>query len=310
MKCCVLILNYNGRAHLEICVPSALHAAARVPGGCSVAVVDNRSTDDSLEWLRQNHPGVEIMVAERNDCLFSLNPLVASRPEDFAVILNNDMHFDGDFIRVMLPHFKDPDVFAVTARVMDWDGKLLTTGQRNGAMRRFWFYKSWKRDIDHSCLTLDAGGGCAVFRRSMFVELGGFDPLYRPAYWEDTDLSYRAWKQGWRIVYEPASVIYHRVGATLDVTEGGRPSVTRLICRNEILFSLRNVGGWGFAAGFLLLLPIRMLRNAWAGHHSMWQGVFQALPKIPSALLRRFFDVRIPGCNQHDFLEAIRRSSR
>jgi len=141
MKCCVLILNYNGRAHLEICVPSALHAAARVPGGCPVAVVDNRSTDDSLEWLRQNHPGVETIVAERNNCLFSLNHVVASRAEDFVVILNNDMWFDTEFINAMLPHFKDPMVFAVTAKVLDWDGHQITTGQRVGEIRRFWFYK-------------------------------------------------------------------------------------------------------------------------------------------------------------------------
>lgn len=261
-----------------------------------------------MEWLQEHYWNVETTIAKRNNYLFSLNDIVTSRKEDFVVILNNDMRFEENFICAMLPHFKDPDVFAVMARVMDWNGKLLTTGQRIGRIQRFWFYKSWRHDIEHSCLTLDAGGGCAAFRRSMFMELGGFDPLYHPAYCEDTDLSYRAWRRGWRIVYEPGSTIYHRIGATLDETEGGRPSVTRLIRRNEILFALRNVGGWGFAAAFIGLLPIRMARNALAGNHATWQGAFQAIPRFPAALCRRICDQRNRVRNDADFLDAIQRS--
>ena len=109
MTCCVLILNYNGRAHLETCVPSVLRAAARVDGGCPVVVVDNQSTDDSLAWLGQRHPAVQAIVCEANDCLFSLNKVVASRSEDFVVILNNDIRVDERFVMAMLPHFKDLD---------------------------------------------------------------------------------------------------------------------------------------------------------------------------------------------------------
>ena len=120
--CCVLVLTYNGRLHLQSCLPSLLCAARKVPGGCPVIVVDNRSTDESIEWLQRNYREVEVQIAERNDYLFSLNRVVASRSEEVVVILNNDMHFDDDFIAVMLPHFTAADVFAVSARVLDWDG--------------------------------------------------------------------------------------------------------------------------------------------------------------------------------------------
>lgn len=307
-RCCVLVLTYNGRKHLELCMPSLMEAAARVPGGCPVIVADNRSTDDSLEWLRREYPQAEIRVASRNDYLFSLNEVAREREEEIVVILNNDMHFDRDFIVAMLPHFDDPGIFAVTARVMDWDGQRQTTGQRVGEIRNAWFYKSWNMEVSAACETLDAGGGCAGFRTRPFNELGGFDPLYRPAYWEDTDLSYRARRRGWKIIYEPASVIYHRVGATLDETEGGRPSVTRLIRRNEVLFAVRNVGGWGFVISFLTLLPVRMVRNALAGNHAMWRGALRALPKIPAALLRRLRDAK--GQSDLEFLQQISRPSR
>jgi GT2 family glycosyltransferase len=303
LTCCVLVLTYNGRSHLESCLPSLLRAARKVPGGCPVIVVDNRSTDNSVEWLRQHYHDVEVQIAERNDFLFSLNRVVESRSEDVVVILNNDMHFDEDFIALMLPHFSSAEVFAVSAKVMDWDGKQVTAGQRVAEKRRLWFYKSWNLEARQSCLTLDAGGGCAAFRRSMYVALRGFDPLYRPAYWEDTDLSYRAWRRGWKIIYEPGSIIYHRVCATMDETQGGRPAVTRLIRRNEILFALRNVGGWGFAVGYLVLLPVRIIRNATMKNHSFWQGALQSLPRIPASLLRRATD-RFQRSDD-DFLQEI-----
>jgi len=306
--CCALVLTYNGRPHLESCLPSLLRAVRKVPGGCPVIVVDNRSTDGSVEWLRQHWPEVEVRIAERNDYLFSLNQVVMSRSEEAVVILNNDMHFDENFIAAMLPHFGSADVFAVSARVLDWDGTRVTAGQRVGEKRRLWFYKSWNLKAGEPCLTLDAGGGCAAFRRSMYVELGGFDPLYRPAYWEDTDLSYRAWRRGWKIIYEPGSVIYHRVSATMDETQGGRPAVTRLIRRNEVIFALRNVGGWGFVVGYLALLPVRMIRNAITSNHAFWRGALRALPRVPAALARRAADQH--WRHDDDFLHEIRQCQK
>lgn len=305
-----MILTYNGRRHLEICVPSALDAAKRIPARCPVVVVDNRSTDETVEWLRKEYPAAEVVVAERNDYLFSLNAIVASRPENVVVILNDDMRFDPSFIESMLPHFDDPDVFAVTAKVLDWDGSIATTGQSVGELRRFWFHRRWNLAATRPCLTLYAGGGCAAFRRSMFVELGGFDRLYHPAYCEDIDLSYRAWRRAWKVIYEPSSVIYHRVSATLKETEGGASAVTRLIRRNEALFVLRNVGDWRFIAGYVALLPVRMIRNARMGNHPMWQGTLLALPRIGVALARRWRDRR-PGLrDDRVFLAAIRGQHR
>jgi len=143
----------------------------------------------------------------------------------------------------------------------------------------------------------------------MFAELGGFDPLYHPAYCEDTDLSYRAWRRGWKIIYEPASVIYHRVGATWSKMRGGEAAVTRLIRRNEVLFTLRNVGGWSFVGGYLVLLPLRLLRNAMMNNHTMWQGVLQALPRMPAALKRRWREWRGWSRNDIDFLVEIEQSA-
>lgn len=306
-NCSVVILTYNGRRHLEVSVPSALSAAARVAGGCPVVVVDNQSDDDSVAWLKEKYPQVEAVIADRNDCLFSLNRIVALRAEEIIVILNNDMRFDEAFITAMLPHFEDSEVFAVTAKVYDWEGMQNTTGQVIGQLRNFWFYKKLNTNIKASCFTLYAGGGCAAFRRSMFLELNGFDPLYRPAYWEDTDLSYRAWKRGWKVIYEPRSVIYHKVGVTLNEIHG-KARVSCLIQRNEILFTVKNCGDIKFLLMYLLLLPFRAFKSFFTGNHPLTHGFFSSLPKFPLVLLRRLRETGKPFVSDQQFLEMIEKN--
>jgi GT2 family glycosyltransferase len=150
------------------------------------------------------------------------------------------------------------------------------------AIRNCWYYQWWDLDVQRPVYTLDAGGGCAAFRRTYFAELNGFDPLFRPGYFEDVDLSYRAWMRGWRIIFEPNSVIYHREGATLQ----DRSRETRfrtLLARNQVLFTLKNVGGWLFVIGFLALAPIRAIR----GDRYTSRGLLRAAPRALRALLSR-----------------------
>ena len=93
----------------------------------------------------------------------------------------------------------------------------------------------------------------------MFLELGGFDPLFRPAYYEEVDLSYRAWKRGWKVIYEPSSEMIHRRAATLGKQHSKR-QLRRLILRNQILFNYKDTGTWTDLLGFLAFLPLRFVR--------------------------------------------------
>ena len=206
MTVCLLILNYNGQEHLKDCLPSALLAAKNLSSPCAVVVVDNQSTEDDVEHIRKNFPQVEIISAKTNDYLFSFNEALDGRPEDIVFLLNNDMRFDPDFLSPMLGHFTDQAVFAVSAKTMDWEGSEVLTARRTGYFKNFWFYKEWEQTKQSSYSLEFCGGACAI-RRQAFLSLGGFDRLYFPGYCEDTDISYRAWKKGWKVIYEPKSVI-------------------------------------------------------------------------------------------------------
>ena len=284
---CLLVLNYDGIAHLQACLSSALAAAARFGGTCPVVLVDNRSADDSVAFARQHFPSVEVVISPRNDFLFSLNDVIRERREDVVIVVNNDMRFDEDFVGPLVSHFSDPNVFGVGAAILSWDGSANTVGPRCARLHRWWFHKWWRYDRQQPSLTLEACGGAAAYRRRMFLELEGFDPLYRPGYYEDLDLAYRAWARGWKIIYDPRSRAYHKESVSI-LARYGDAGKARLLYRNHLLFTVKNVGGPGFLIGFLLLLPYRVLGPLLHGYRVPVAGFFRAVPRFPLALRRRF----------------------
>ena len=171
--CAVLVLNWNGFPHLRALLPSLEAAAARYAGRTRIVVVDNRSTEPDADNVRREFPGVEVVVAEQNDYLFSLNAVVATCPEPITIILNNDMRVDPAFIAPLLQHFVDPSVFAATANVYDWEGARRTTGQRQMALRRWWFYKWWDLTVERPVYTLDAGEDARHFVATTSWRSGG-----------------------------------------------------------------------------------------------------------------------------------------
>lgn len=285
-SCAVLVLNWNGRAHLAHLLPSLRSARAAYGRPLPIVVVDNRSADDDVAWVRAGFPDVEVVVAPRNDYLVSLNAAVAARDEDVVVLLNNDMRVGPDFLRPLLRHFEREETFAVAAAVYDWDGVAPQTGVRRVRIERGWVRHWFEREPTGPRYTAEAGGGCSAYRRDRFLALGGFDALFRPGYWEDFDLTFRAWRQGWCSVFEPASVLYHRGGATLGARFDDR-AFRRLLVRNQTLCLLKSVGGWRFALEVLLRLPYRACYHAVRGDPAIARGMTAALPRALRALRRR-----------------------
>jgi len=231
---CLAILNYNGIAHLQHLLPSVCEAAENYSGHCSVLVLDNRSTQPDVEWLKANFPAVKVVIAPKNDYFFSYNWLLPELSEDFVVLLNNDMRVKKDFLLPLAQHLESPDVFAASACSYDWDGTRITTGPvelvfKNG------FY-GWPFDLSRqeTAHTLFCSGACIAVDRKKFVELGGFNWLFYPAYCEDLEICVRAWRRGWRCIYEPLSVVWHREQASWSASPGSRSE--RLNLKNSLLF--------------------------------------------------------------------------
>jgi GT2 family glycosyltransferase len=304
-SCAIIILNWNGILHLKYLLPSVQAAVARHAAPVSVVVVDNRSTEPDVAWMREHYPNVEVTVAERNDYLFSLNSVVAARKEEVVLLFNNDMRVEPDFIAPLLEYFQDPEVFAVVPKILDWDGTFNTTGPRQAEVHRMRFLYRFRPEVETASHTLD--GGVGAFRREYFVALGGYDPLYRPGYWEDVDLGYRAWARGWKCIYEPRSVVYHRVNGTFgEMIPAGR--LRQLDIRNQMLFTVKNVGGWSFALAHLAFLILLVIRAWMAGNQDTTLGLLRGVRLLPRALRGRAAQPPHPRRTTRAITAALRRS--
>lgn len=271
MRVSIVILTYQSVHHLRDLLPSLAPALAKERVTAEVLVVENSRDPASERFMKEQFPMFRHAYAAANDYLFSLNPVIEELESDYVVILNDDMAVeDGGLDRAVALLEEHPDLFAVNLRMTDWEGKDDQFAVRDLQYRNGFYTSRWRPDLNGAVrYTLYAGGGSGLFRRSMFVALGGFSRLYFPAYAEDMDLGWRAWHRGWPSVYLPDSWIRHKEGGTLE-EQMPTSRRTRQIYANRIVCMLRNGNMPGFHAEFLLRLPYRLLVGSrHGGHHAV-----------------------------------------
>lgn len=271
VRASLIVLNYNGRDVLEACVESLRAAKGRDD---EIIVVDNASSDGSVEPLLER-ADVRVVRLHENTYIFGLNRGLEIARGEFVAFLNNDIVVDADFVERCVDRFADgPDVFGVCPRILQMDGE--DQGSRTAG---FWhrgliFY----RVLPHSPMPTDcffAVGGQSFFRREMLTEIGSIDPLLRPMYHEDVELSYRAWKRGWRVRYEPAAVAHH-VGSHSSQRVFTAAQLRSFVRQNEFLTVWKDVNDRRLLAEHLMLLVPRLtvaaLRRDWPTISGFWHA--------------------------------------
>ncbi|MEQ8763442.1 MAG: glycosyltransferase family 2 protein [Planctomycetota bacterium] len=294
----VIVPNYNGRQILERCLPHTLQAAERV--GAEVIVVDDASTDDSVAFLEERFPMVRLVRhAENRGFGEACRSGVEAADTELVALVNSDVMPEADcFEKLISPFEGDERLFAVSAVSVYADNgeqyeHLKIPYLKHGHFR---FKRAGGRNPETSfdpdrvtarTATFFATGGHAVYRRRVFLELGGFDPIYRPAYLEDVDLSYRAWKRGYRIELEPGAKVRHERKGSLSERYGDR-ALERLVYRNRLIFSWSNFTDRGFLLRHHLLpMGVRCLTRIFAGDLEFYRILFQALPYRKACRERR-----------------------
>ena len=270
MRSSLLVLNYNGLQFLEACF-SSLGPATREGRTHAVYLVDNGSTDGSLDFMSRSFPWVKCLCASRNAYGFSYNEVLPQIETEAIILLNNDVIVEPDFIEPLIAHLSLPDIFAVNTRILTGD-RVTPQGSRTsgGFHRGLWWYNQLP-DIDRTSSCFFALGGQAAFSRSKYLELGGFDELFWPLYHEDIDLSYRAWRRGWRILYEPRSVLYHLGGQTSG-TAYKKKQLKAIVDQNTFLLQWKNIDDLQMRRDHLAWLPFRLARAAAKGDTPFLKG--------------------------------------
>ena len=300
----IVIPSWNGQAILAQCLPSVLECAREVNPPARVTVVDDASTDDTVEWLWRNHPEVNVVALHlRRGFPGAVNEGVRAAQAEVVLLLNNDMIPHGTVLGPLIGHLADPAVAAVSARVLKWDAKTIDVGRRIRHLDRGEIAGvGHNEDFPEVSYTFFASGGAMAFRRSLFLETGGFDEIYSPGYVEDTDFSYRMWKRGLQIIWEPRSTFLHMGSATFAPRKGGLARlfglfrVRYLSNRNAFYFYWKNLTEESVRREYWRNLPRRIRQDKSPradGHTDHIGGHAGHRECSPSGHYR---DRRIPQC--------------
>lgn len=295
----IIIVSWDGKHLLAESLPAVLEAVKHEGGKHQILVVDNGSSDGSVEFIQKHFPTVRILALDRNyGYTGGNNRGVGEATTDLVVLLNNDMVVDRGFLKPLLDGFSDPSVFAVTSQIFfaDPGRRREETGKTRGRFQNG-FFDLWHAEIspgDETYNTIPVfwagGGSCAIDRRK-FLTIGGLDPLYVPFYVEDTDLSYQAWKRGWKCLLAPASRVVHKHRSTSQA-KFGNSFVENTIRKNQFLFVWKNVTDLSMTLEHLVNLP-RIHARAMLRKEPMFEvrAFFRALRQLPEALQKRVTNV-------------------
>jgi len=287
--CTIIVLTYKGKHHLELLLPTLKESIGNYRGKAriDVLIVDNGRDEATRDFALANFPEFHYEFSVVNDYLFSLNTYISRLEAEFVLILNDDMRMDQEVLNELIGVIsKDPSLFAVTSRIMDWEGLYTASAVRTARYRRGWVYSYYLNPSEtQTKYTLYPGGGAAIFRRAYFNRLKGFDTLFRPAYYEDADLGIRAWQKGWKTIYHPKAILFHREGGTIK-DQFKKDRLEQAIYKNQILWMIKNARQEGFLGWFFLLLPYRLLRYSFSSRNH-FKALIKSFIKIPHALQKR-----------------------
>lgn len=213
MKVTVVIPNYNGKKYINDCMDAL---AFQMNDSVKVIVVDNGSTDGSVEILKEEYPWARLVeLGENTGFCNAVNVGIRLSETPYVILLNNDTMVKAGFINRLLEVMEKPGnerVFSVSSKMVDmYRPEILDdAGDRYNAFG--WAFARGKgkssEKYDIPMEVFSACGGASIYRRSVFEEIGFFDELHF-AYLEDLDIGYRAKIYGYKNLYEPGAEVLH-----------------------------------------------------------------------------------------------------
>jgi GT2 family glycosyltransferase/SAM-dependent methyltransferase len=282
----VVIPNWNGRRWLLGCLQSLARQSATPE---QVIVVDNGSDDGSVEWLRAEHPAVEVVeIGWNSGFAHAANRGLAAASCELVALVNTDVELADDWVSRMAAALAgDPGAAAVACKMLSLEDPTVVYDagdvlRRDGACEQRGRFGRDDGRWDRPGEVFGACAGAAMYRRGAVLAVGGFDERYF-AYLEDVDLALRLRLAGWRCLYEPAVALHAGEGASSALVGGHR----RLVVRNTLVLVTK-----AFPVRWLPLVMYRQLGWAW---HALLErrlaehvrALAAAIPMLPGALRAR-----------------------
>ncbi len=283
MKISVVIPNWNGSELLKKHLPKVISLVGRES---EILVVDDGSTDNSREIIGQ-FKSVRLIEKENHEGFAStVNIGVQNALGEVIILLNTDVEPEQNFLHPLIANFKDPLVFAVGCMDKSMEeGTIVMRGRGEAAWKKG-FFVHWKGDTNKKN-TAWVSGGSGAFRKNIWDKLHGMDELYNPFYWEDIDLSYRALKAGYRLIFEPKSVVEHFHEEGKIKTNFSSFRIKQIAYRNQFIFIWKNLSDGKILLQHCFWTPIRLVQAVLRGDMAFIIGYINAVFLLPSILHSR-----------------------
>lgn len=291
-KISFIIPNFNGEKLLSKNLPKVFSVIKgfeeRNKVAVEIVIADDASTDKSLEVIKSfNQPNLVIVENKINKGFSSnVNSAVKKSSGEILVLLNTDVVPEKGFLEPLLQHFKDEQVFAVGCLEKSIEnGKTVLRGRGVGRWERGLLVHS-KGDAS-KIDTLWVSGGSGAFRKSIWDKIGGLNALYDPFYWEDIDLSYRAKKAGYKVLFEPKSIVIHEHEKGAIRSKFSKFKVKSTAFRNQFTFVWLNADSDTLLKHFLLI-PYFKLKALISLDLAFFVGLTKAFLRLPVIFAERW----------------------
>jgi GT2 family glycosyltransferase len=239
----IVIPNLNGIEHLKVCYESL---AKQSYLDFRILLIDNNSTDKSIEFTRKYFPDIEIIVNKYNYGFAKAVNIGITRAlefenTDFILLLNNDIECDENFLLEMLNGFVSEEVGSVACKMMNFYNRDKIDSAGDFIKKRGSPYARGHNQIDKGQFNkpeyiFGACAGAVLYKSDVFKKVGLFDEDFF-AYFEDVDLDFRMHLMGYKCFYNPRAICYHKRGATTISREGYQA----MLCeKNLIALRIKN----------------------------------------------------------------------
>lgn len=257
----ILILNYNGDFVLQKSIEHTLSIMKQSSLTGELIIVDNNSTDQSREIIDSFDDKIVSFLLDENLVLCAYNHAFKIVNGKITILLNNDEFIQENYIENLLSHFiKNPNLFLAVPKSIDEDTLDYQSGLLDAEVK--FGHILLKHHFDSADLNLPRSlpfGSLGAYSTEKLILVGGFEKLLLPFYWEDVDLSYRAKKMGFDIVYEPNAVTKHMNQATISKFD--RSYVIAVNRRNKLLFYWLNITDLNLWVYHIFYFPIFLIKS-------------------------------------------------
>lgn len=315
----IIIANFNGKKLLNENLPILFSrlAVSAFSKSCEIIVVDDCSSDDSVTFIRDNFPQVKLITLGKNRGFsYACNAGAKKAAGRIVYFLDNDVKVCEGFLEPLINHFEKEDTFAVcSAEVLTADTAELEKEVVIPLVKFkwgiFWYwYECVPNEASHSCEAFCVSGGHFACDRKKFFDLGGFDDMFRPFYAEDGDICWRAWKMGWKSIYEPKSRVQHICQATIG-KHYADADIQRIHWKNRFLMTWKNLYSGFFLFKHIIFTIPESLICPFIGKTGFTPGFYSALKQLPELIKSRKRDrVAEPVFSDEAFFKRFSRPPR